>query len=86
MTIIKHAKVIGKESGISIRREVGIKLADDNKVIIIQKGGKITERSNTIVVLRAGINIASVGKVVVEVRVKVEGREVKNLHAGEKSG
>jgi hypothetical protein len=86
MAIVKHAKVISKYRRISIGREVGIKLANDNEIIVIKVAGEITERSSAIImILGMGVDVTSVGKVLVEVGVEVEGRKVKNLHAGEKS-
>jgi hypothetical protein len=81
VTVIKDAKVISEDSGIGIGREVGVKLADDDKVIIIQIGGEGAERSGAIVILGVGIDVTSVGKILVEIGVEVESGKVENLHA-----
>jgi hypothetical protein len=81
VTVIKDAKVISEDGRIGIGREIGVKLADDDEVIIIQIGGEGAERSGAIVILGVGIDVTSVGKILVEIGVEVESGKVENLHA-----
>jgi hypothetical protein len=75
VSIVKETKVIGKDSGFTVGRKIGIKLANDHKVIFIKIRHEIGEHSSGVIFkLGGGIDISSGTEIFVELGVDMESR------------